>query len=119
MVGKVFKEQTKPSGFRKPATTCGTPGRNDWAHHFRSLCLTGEAKGQLGPPPPPGSFSVLGSPVHPGPEPVEAPPLARAVHLLGGLEFHIAGWRLCGRGLGVHAVHLSGEEQGVVPQAAA
>lgn len=29
MVGKVFKEQTKPSGFRKPATTCGTPGRND------------------------------------------------------------------------------------------
>lgn len=29
MVGKVFKEQTKPSGFRKPATTYGTPGRND------------------------------------------------------------------------------------------
>lgn len=29
MVGKVFKEQTKPSGFRKPATTWGTPGRKD------------------------------------------------------------------------------------------
>ena len=29
MVRKVFREQTKPSGLRKPATTFGTPGRND------------------------------------------------------------------------------------------
>lgn len=29
MVGKVLREQTKPSGLRKPATTFGTPKRND------------------------------------------------------------------------------------------
>lgn len=29
MVGKVLREQTKPSGLRKPATTFGTPRRND------------------------------------------------------------------------------------------
>lgn len=39
MVGKVLREQTKPSGLRKPATTLGTPRRKDCAHHFRSLCL--------------------------------------------------------------------------------
>lgn len=50
---------------------------------------------------------------------VEALPLARAVHLLGGLELHIAGWGLCGWSLGVCAIYLSGEEQRVVSQAAA
>lgn len=29
IVGKVLREQTKPSGLRKPATTFGTPRRND------------------------------------------------------------------------------------------
>lgn len=29
MVGKVLREQAKPSGLRKPATTFGTPKRND------------------------------------------------------------------------------------------
>lgn len=29
MVGKVLREQMKPSGVRKPATTFGTPRRND------------------------------------------------------------------------------------------
>ena len=128
MVGKVFREQTKPSGLRKPATTFGTPGRNDWAHHFRSLCLSGKARGSVGPllHPPASSFPkslsklfIQGShPVHPHPEPVEALPLARAVHLLGGLELHIAGGGLCGWGLGVCAVHLPGKKKRVVSQAA-
>lgn len=50
---------------------------------------------------------------------VEALPLARAVHLLGGLELHIAGGGLCGWGLGVCAVHLPGKKKRVVSQAAA
>lgn len=36
---KVSTETTTPSWSRKPATTRGTPGRNDWAHHFSSLNL--------------------------------------------------------------------------------
>lgn len=50
---------------------------------------------------------------------VEAPPLARAVHLLGGLELHITGGGLWGCSLGVCAVYLPCEEQRVVSQAAA
>lgn len=36
---KVSTETTTPSWSRKPATTLGTPGRKDWAHHLRSLNL--------------------------------------------------------------------------------
>lgn len=75
---------------------------------FQELaCVSGKARGQWGPllHPPAASPSqvsfklfIQGShPVlHPCPEPVEALPLARAVHLLGGLELYIAGGGLCG-----------------------
>lgn len=36
---KVSMETTTPSWSRKPATTLGTPGRKDWAHHLSSLNL--------------------------------------------------------------------------------
>lgn len=84
---------------------------------FQELVSVKKGKGSMGPllhPPASSSspkslsqLSILGScPAHPHPEPVEAPPLARAVHLLGGLELHIAGGGLCGWGLGVSAVYL-------------
>lgn len=74
-----------------------------------------KGKGSVGPflHPPASSprclfqLSVLGShPTQPHPEPVEAPPVARPMHLLGGLELHIAGGGLCGCGPGVCAVYL-------------
>lgn len=60
-------------------------------------------------PLPQVPFSAVDSrpcPAHSHPEPVEAPPLAWAVHLLGGLELHIAGGGLCGWCPGVYAVYL-------------
>lgn len=87
----------------------------------------GEASVSVGPHlhPPASSpkslsqLSVLGCCPAPPRKPVEASPLARAVHLLGGLELHIAGGGLWGWGLGVCAVYLPCEEQRVVSQAAA
>ena len=97
---------------------------------FQELPSVRKGEGSVGPlhqPPASSSspkslsqLSILGSqPAHPHPEPVEALPLARAVHLLGGLELHIAAGGLCGWGLGVYAVYLPGEEQRMVSQAAA
>lgn len=37
--GKSSMATTTPSWSRKPATTRGTPGRNDWAHHLSNLNL--------------------------------------------------------------------------------
>lgn len=64
-------------------------------------------------------LSVLGCHPVPPSRPVEAPPLARVVHFLGGLELHIAGGGLWGWGLWVCAVYLSCKEQRVASQAAA
>lgn len=38
-IGKVSTATTTPSWSRKPATTRGTPGRKDWAHHLSNLNL--------------------------------------------------------------------------------
>ena len=38
-MGNVSTATTTPSWSRKPATTRGTPGRKDWAHHLISLNL--------------------------------------------------------------------------------
>lgn len=43
-IGKVSTETTVPPWSLNPATTRGTPGRKDWAHHLSSLNLTNPPK---------------------------------------------------------------------------
>lgn len=89
---------------------------------FQQLVSDGRGKGSAGPSTTPPSRQLLphaSCPSRPWPEPVKAPPLARAVHLLGCLELHVAGGWLCARSLGIQAVYLPREQERVVSQAAA
>lgn len=112
---KVSTETTTPSWSRKPATTRGTPGRKDWAHHFSNLNLriTKMSKLEMKYPADRMSWKMLIM-WHFTDLPVEVAALFGCADLCRGLQLDVARRRSWSTGVFIPTVHLTREQESVI-----